>query len=172
MAQTGALIVERLFRFVSRPSWLFTGHTYSSSSPCTNPYYRLRHWPREWDSRDHRLEKKRGVGLVLWSLKLGQGEPSYLMDPPGRLVYIRVSEERGTHTYSSNRRWREGRPKSHGFRYHQANLGDIRRHHCKFSQWVVLQCRWKLYCSCVEKQDEQEGKLKIKAYWNFREKGG
>src|SRR5258706_11451465 len=83
------------------------------SFPGTTPYS---HWPRGQDSRDHRLEKGRGVSLVLWSLKLGWDEPSYSMDPPGKAFYVRVREERGTHTHSLNCRWGMRRPKAHALR--------------------------------------------------------
>ena len=50
------------------------------------------HWSRVQDSRDHRLERGRGVSLVVWSLKLGRVERSFSMDLPGKPVYIRTIE--------------------------------------------------------------------------------
>ncbi len=50
------------------------------------------HRIRGWDSRDQLLENGRGVGLVLSSFKRGRNEPAYLMNPFGKLAYIRDSE--------------------------------------------------------------------------------
>jgi len=59
-----------------------------------------------------------GDGVVV--LKLGRDEPSYSMDPFGKLVYSHGSEV----LFKLPRRALP--PKAHAFRYHRVNLGQQR----------------------------------------------
>src|SRR5258706_2614113 len=97
-------------RYLSTRWWAVAGNwlcvdclskavTYASFAHITDDS----HWSRGQDSRDHRLEKGRGVGLALWSLKLASDERSYSMGPPGKPASIRISEEQGIHTHFVNR---------------------------------------------------------------------
>ena len=124
-----------------------------------------------------------GDGLVV--LKLGRDEPSYSMDPSGKLVYSRGSE---VLTSTLQTAAEVLPPKAHAFRYHRVSLGQQR--YTPMPSYIplmgtsslssemenissILLARGgtrRLDQGTVSPEPVQEGKLKSKVYRNFREK--
>ena len=73
-----------------------------------------------WETNEAEAEFDNGVVVAL---TLGQDEPSYSMDPSGKLVYTRGNE---VLTSTLQIAAEDATPKGRIFRYHRANLGQYR----------------------------------------------